>query len=62
MMRMSELYTRAHSVRASLSLVAQLDELGGGKRAAVTVTIGANTVRLRLGVMGGQNLKQTTRG
>ena len=72
---MSELYTRADSVRASLSLVkvkqklkpqgpataivltnAQVDELGGGKRAAVTVTIGANTVRLRLAVMGGQNL------
>lgn len=35
---------------------AQVDELGGGKRAAVTVTIGSKTVRLRLGVMGGQNL------
>lgn len=35
---------------------AQVDELGGGKRAAVTVTIGANTVRLRLAVMGGQNM------
>ncbi len=35
---------------------AQVDELGGGKRAAVTVTIGKKTVRLRLGVMGGQNL------
>ncbi len=34
----------------------QVDELGGGKRAAVTVTIGKKTVRLRLGVMGGQNL------
>lgn len=35
---------------------AQVDELGGGKRAPVTVTIGAKTVRLRLAVMGGQNL------
>jgi hypothetical protein len=35
---------------------AQVHELGGGKRAAVTVTIGKQTVRLRLAVMGGQNL------
>lgn len=35
---------------------AQVDELGGGKRAPVTVTIGGKTVRLRLAVMGGQNL------
>ena len=35
---------------------AQVDELGGGKRAAVSVTVGNKTVRLRLGVMGGQNL------
>lgn len=35
---------------------AQVDELGGGKRAAVTVTIGKKTARLRLAVMGGQNL------
>jgi hypothetical protein len=35
---------------------AQVDELGGGKRAPVTVTIGAKTVRLRLAVMGGQNM------
>ena len=35
---------------------AQVDELGGGKRAPVTVTIGSKTVRLRLAVMGGQNL------
>ncbi|MDL9980714.1 YdeI/OmpD-associated family protein [Microbacterium candidum] len=35
---------------------AQVEELGGGKRAAVVVTIGATTVRLRLGVMGGKNL------
>jgi Bacteriocin-protection, YdeI or OmpD-Associated/Domain of unknown function (DUF1905) len=34
----------------------QVDTLGGGKRAAVTVTIGTKTVRLRLMVMGGQNL------
>lgn len=35
---------------------AQVDELGGGKRAAVTVKIGETTVRLRLAVMGGKNL------
>ncbi|CAN5920085.1 hypothetical protein BH11MYX3_BH11MYX3_34430 [soil metagenome] len=35
---------------------AQVDELGGGKRAAVTVTIAKKTVRLRLAAMGGQNL------
>ena len=35
---------------------AQVDELGGGARAAVTVTIGAATARLRLGRMGGENL------
>ena len=35
---------------------AQVDELGGGKRAAVTVTIRGKTARLRLAVMGGQNL------
>jgi hypothetical protein len=35
---------------------AQVEELGGGKRAAVTVTIGKKSARLRLAVMGGQNL------
>ncbi|HEY4178709.1 MAG TPA: YdeI/OmpD-associated family protein [Kofleriaceae bacterium] len=35
---------------------AQVDELGGGKRAAVSVTIGKATARLRLAVTGGQNL------
>lgn len=35
---------------------AQVEELGGGKRAAVKLTIAGKTVRLRLGVMGGQNL------
>ena len=35
---------------------AQVDELGGGKRAAVVVTIGKKTVRLRLAVMGGKNM------
>lgn len=35
---------------------AQVDELGGGKRAPVTVTIGSKKVRLRLAVMAGQNL------
>lgn len=35
---------------------AQVEELGGGKRAAVRVTIGDRTARLRLAVMGGQNL------
>ncbi|MFT4165363.1 MAG: YdeI/OmpD-associated family protein [Microlunatus sp.] len=35
---------------------AQVVELGGGKRAAVRVTIGDRTARLRLAVMGGKNL------
>jgi hypothetical protein len=35
---------------------AQVEELGGGKRAAVTVTIGKRTARLRLATMGGKNL------
>ena len=35
---------------------AQVEELGGGKRAAVLVRIGDRQARLRLGVMGGQNL------
>lgn len=35
---------------------AQVAELGGGKRAAVRVTIGDRTARLRLAGMGGQNL------
>ena len=35
---------------------AQVDELGGGKRAAVRVRIGDREARLRLGVMGGKNL------
>lgn len=35
---------------------AQVEELGGGKRAAVRVTIGGRSARLRLAVMGGQNL------
>ncbi|HET9624593.1 MAG TPA: YdeI/OmpD-associated family protein [Kofleriaceae bacterium] len=35
---------------------AQVAALGGGKRAAVTVTIAGKTARLRLAVMGGQNL------
>lgn len=35
---------------------AQVEELGGGKRAAVLVGIGGNTARLRLGVMDGKNL------
>ncbi|MFT3693879.1 MAG: YdeI/OmpD-associated family protein [Kofleriaceae bacterium] len=34
----------------------QVTELGGGKRAAVKVTINKKTVQLRLGVMGGKNL------
>ena len=34
----------------------QVDELGGGKRAAVVVGIGGSTARLRLGVMDGKNL------
>lgn len=35
---------------------AQVEQLGGGKRAAVTVTIRGKTARLRLMSMGGQNL------
>ncbi|WEG07613.1 YdeI/OmpD-associated family protein [Microbacterium horticulturae] len=35
---------------------AQVDELGGGRRTAVRVTIGDRSARLRLGVMGGKNL------
>lgn len=34
----------------------QVEELGGGKRAAVLVRIGDREARLRLGVMGGKNL------
>lgn len=34
----------------------QVAELGGGRRAAVRVTIGDRTARLRLATMGGQNL------
>ena len=35
---------------------AQVEQLGGGKRAAVLVTIGERSARLRLAVMGGANL------
>jgi len=35
---------------------AQVAELGGGKRAAVRVTIGDRSTAARLGVMGGRNL------
>jgi len=35
---------------------AQVDELGGGKRAAVVVGIGGSSARVRLGVMDGKNL------
>src|SRR5690606_6300211 len=35
---------------------AQVEALGGGKRAAVVVTIGERSARLRLAVMGGKNL------
>lgn len=35
---------------------AQVEALGGGKRAAVRVVIGGRSARLRLAVMGGQNL------
>ena len=34
---------------------AEVDELGGGRRAAVRVTIGGSTARLRLARMGGEN-------
>ncbi len=35
---------------------AQVDQLGGGKRAAVVVGIGGSSARVRLGVMDGKNL------
>ncbi|UOQ89074.1 YdeI/OmpD-associated family protein [Agromyces endophyticus] len=35
---------------------AQVDELGGGRRAAVVVGIGGRTARLRLAVMDGRNV------
>lgn len=35
---------------------AEVEQLGGGRRAAVRVTIGDRSARLRLAVMGGQNL------
>lgn len=35
---------------------AQVDELGGGKRAAVVVGIGGRTARVRLAVMDGRNV------
>lgn len=35
---------------------AQVDELGGGKRAAVVVGVGARTARVRLAVMDGRNV------
>jgi len=35
---------------------AQVEELGGGKRAAVVVDIGGRTARVRLGVMDGRNV------
>ncbi len=34
----------------------QVAQLGGGKRAAVVVTVGGRSARLRLAVMGGNNL------
>ena len=33
----------------------EVEELGGGRRAAVRVTVGGRTARLRLAVMGGRN-------
>lgn len=35
---------------------AEVEALGGGRRAAVLVTVGERSARLRLAVMGGQNL------
>ena len=47
----------AHGPATAIELTdAQVDELGGGKRAAVRVRIGDREARLRLGVMGGKNL------
>lgn len=40
---------------AFLLTEAQVDELGGGKRAPVTVTVNGKTVRVRLAVMDGKN-------
>ena len=34
----------------------QVEAIGGGKRAALRVTVGSRSARLRLAVMGGQNL------
>lgn len=46
-----------HGPATALELTdAEVEELGGGKRAAVLVTIGGRSARLRLGVMGGRNL------
>lgn len=48
---------KAHGPATAIVLTdAQVEELGGGKRAAVTVTIGKKSARLRLAVMGGKNL------
>ena len=47
----------AHGPATAIELTdAQVDQLGGGKRAAVRVRIGDREARLRLGVMGGKNL------
>lgn len=46
-----------HGPAAALELTdEQVATLGGGKRAAVRVTIGERTARLRLAVMAGENL------
>ena len=53
------LTTRLEPRGPAAALVLTDDEvaaLGGGKRAAVRVTIGERTARLRLAVMGGENL------
>lgn len=47
----------AHGPATAVELTdAQVEELGGGKRAAVRVSIGERSARLRLAVMGGRNL------
>ncbi len=47
----------AHGPATAIELTdEQVEELGGGKRAAVRVRIGDREARLRLGVMGGRNL------
>lgn len=48
---------KPHGPATAIDLTdAQVDDLGGGRRAAVLVTVDGRSARLRLAVMGGQNL------